>query len=244
MVAAATRAATPFAAATAVAAATATSADDVSRVFVQGEGRRTFIYHHHLHKCGGFAFLACVQNTLGLCGGRENGEWECTAYPKRHIPTDYAAIANGLVDFVSAEESWNNDWTREVPPELLHGPNPPFAKAKVGTILREPSSRVISNFLYNVVQNGHRLPEVARNVSILDGIHSAKASGANFMSRRTLPFQLYRRLANAASNPTVQAASHSAEGMVFSFLSCSVRDCVFNIKMPAPYFRVGWGKVE
>jgi hypothetical protein len=64
----------------------------------------TFIYHHHLHKCGGFTFLACVRNTLGLCGGRAAGEWNCAAYPKRHVPTEYAAIAAGEMDFVSAED--------------------------------------------------------------------------------------------------------------------------------------------
>jgi hypothetical protein len=67
-------------------------------------GVPTFIYHHHLHKCGGFTFLACVRNTLDLCGGREVGEWNCAAYPKRHVPAEYAAIANGELDFVSAEE--------------------------------------------------------------------------------------------------------------------------------------------
>ena len=156
---------------------------------------KSFIYHHHIHKCGGFAFMACVRNTFDLCGGRDKGQWECSSYPKRHIPEDYASIASGKVDFVSAEEGWNNDWTRGVDPALI--PPSGAARPRIATMLREPSSRVISNFLYNVVQNGHRLPEEKRNANILDNVRSTKASGANFMSRRTLPMSLYGLLAGS-----------------------------------------------
>jgi hypothetical protein len=163
----------------------------------------SFVFHHHVHKCGGFAFMSCVLNTLGLCGGRAAGQWNCSAYPKRHIPGDYAAIASGLVDFVSAEEAWDNDWTRGVPSVLGGGaPVVPAesthvaARPRIATMFREPSARVVSNFLYNVVQNAHRLPPERRNASILDGVRSNQAMGANLMARKSLPKRLYNDLQN------------------------------------------------
>lgn len=170
-----------------------------STVVAARNSESTFIFHHHIHKCGGFSFMTCVRNVLNLCKGRESDSWECSAYPKRHINGDYEKIATGQIDFVSAEEPWNNDWTQNVDRSLLASG---VARAKISTFFRDASSRVISNYLYNMVQNAHRLPVEKQNVSILEVLRTKQASGSNFMARRSLPSSLYSKLSKSVGAST------------------------------------------
>ena len=138
--------------------------------------------------------MACVRNKFQMCEGRDSGGWNCSMYPKRHVSGDYLAIAAGQIDFVSAEESWDNDWTKGVDLAELPADRTP-AHARVATMFREPSSRVVSNFLYNYVQNEHRLPESRQGTTLSDVINDpVGASGANLMARKSLPLKFFREL--------------------------------------------------